>query len=332
MLMLATGLTESSPHLPQHYDYECQYLSVHKELVCQCTKYYLDIISLAHVTRAAGGHVESIKLEQCQSLSIGLDLTEVAQPFYQIRLENIDRVRIHDVKLGHADNLDIVVRNVMDMITVSGVVTCTDCGHVTSNSDMGDVRNTARPTLILQVKDAASAQMEYVDISNVNTRISVRNVETVNIESSIIDTITDNSVEAWYVKTFSMKNTIINNASDRGITVNHVDRINLFHTLGIKNSTLNIMSKNTSLITKCTAVFSSPVSGDIRVYNWDVSECGSVTEVQDKFHSTFHDQWSHAGKTRTGTIVIIVVCAVLVISVIILLIILNNKGKLDRLL
>ena len=330
VFLLVLGHTDLSPQLSQHYDYECQYLSVHKELVCQCTRYHLDITSVATVTRGAGGHVESVKLEQCQSVNIGMDMVEIVQPFYQIRLENIDRMRIHDVKLGHADNLDIVVRNVRDMVHVSGEVTCTDCGD--HDGDNGDVRETARPTLILQVKDVASTQMEYLDISNVNTRISLRNIETVSIDSSIIDTITENAIEAWYVKTLSMKNTIINNASDKGITINHVDAVNLFHTLGIKNTTLNIMSKNTSLITQCTAVFSSYDTRDIRVYNWNKSECGSVSEAQDKFQSTFHDQLSSAGRTRTGTIVTIVLCALLVVSVIILLIILNRKGKLDRLL
>ena len=130
MMMSAPALMTPSP-----WDLECQYLRSHKvgyfsriiqgfnepfvcqELVCQCTRYHSDIVSLPRLISRALGHdnnntmgdennvtgarasVESLKIEHCASLHVSLDLREITQPFYQLRIENMDNVMLRQGEL-----------------------------------------------------------------------------------------------------------------------------------------------------------------------------------------------------------------------------------------
>ena len=147
---------------------------IYQELVCQCTRYHSDIVSLPRLISRALGHdnnntmgqnvtetrdsVESLKIEHCASLHINLDLREITQPFYQLRIENMDSVMVRDIKLNHDGDLDLVIRNVRSHVTMSGHVTCDDCAHVTER-DSEDIRDSARPTLVIQLKNVTQTQV-----------------------------------------------------------------------------------------------------------------------------------------------------------------------------
>ena len=160
--------------------------------------------------------VESLKIEHCVSLHVNLDLKKIIQPFYQLRLENIDNVSIRDIKLNHDGDLDLVIRNVRTQVTLSGRVTCEDCDYVTerdgllAGGDTEDVRDMAQPTLVLQLKNVTRTQMIYLDVAGVNTRLSARTVDRLAIDNTVIDKLARNSVEVWYADTFSIENTAVN--------------------------------------------------------------------------------------------------------------------------
>ena len=142
-----------------------------QELVCQCIRYHSDIVSLPRLISSAldtgdtnvtdvraRDAVESLKIEHCVSLHINLDLREITQPFYQLRIENMDSVMVRDIKLNHDGDLDLVIRNVRSHVTMSGHVTCDDCAHVTER-DSEDIRDRARPTLVIQLKNVTQTQV-----------------------------------------------------------------------------------------------------------------------------------------------------------------------------
>ena len=77
------------------------------------TKIYLDQL-------CSGGHVESLKIEHCQYVDINFDMLDIIQPFYQVRLENIEAMSVNNVMLRQRDNLDIIIRNVKSRVKISG--------------------------------------------------------------------------------------------------------------------------------------------------------------------------------------------------------------------
>jgi len=328
---LISLLMVSTPALmtPFPWDLECQYLRSHKELVCQCTRYHSDIVSLPRLISRALGHdnnntmgddnnvtgardrVESLKIEHCASLHVSLDLREITQPFYQLRIENMDSVMVRDIQLNHDGDLDLVIRNVRSQVTLSGCVTCEDCGHsVTAERDSEDIRDMARPTLVIQLKNVTQTQVIYLEVTGVDTRLSARNVDRLAIDNTVIDKLASNSVEVWYAESFSVENTAVKEAASESITLNHVTSVLMSHTLGLTNSSLRLLSPaSTRLVTRCL-------------------EAGEAQCQEDPGPRRL--QWSSSSKT--GTLVLITLCGLGVIIVIITLCVLNKRGKLNNML
>merc|ERR1712130_326604 len=191
------------------------------------------------VTRGSRGHVESLKIEHCQNVDINFDMLDIVQPFYQVRLENIGALSVNNVMLRQKDNLDIIIRNVKSRVTISGVIQCVDCGHKNSSvSKLGDIRDLAQPTLILQTKDS----------------VEILNVENVNI-----------------------RDTAIVSSTDKAVSLNLVHTVTVSHTIGISADTFNILSDGTVLDIKCTAQYQNSdlehSDKRLRMLDWDLSEC-----------------------------------------------------------
>ena len=91
-VFLSAGLSYQQPG-ETNTGYECQYLSSHKELSCQCSRHTMNIANLAELISSTPSPVESLKLEYCQSVDLRLDMVRVTQPFYQVRVEAADQVR-----------------------------------------------------------------------------------------------------------------------------------------------------------------------------------------------------------------------------------------------
>ena len=300
---------------PGHHDVECQYLSQHREMVCHCTRHHLTLTSLDQILTTAHGAVESFKIEECRSVEVGMNMRRVQQPFYQLRLENIDNVRIHDMVLGQDDQLDIVVRSGV-RVSVSGGVTCHDCDHLS-----------AQPSLMIQVQDTNTLNLDHLHLTSVKLRVNTRSVATVSINSSVLETLVTRSVEIWYSDQVTISHTTVSTpAQSQAISLNHVNKVKLDHTLGINSTSLNIMSPDTQVETQCTAQFD--IREEVIPWSWSAPECGSLDDVLDSLDQQHQRGFDH----RTGTIVMVTVCALVVVTVIGALCILNRKGKLDGLL
>merc|ERR1711923_107263 len=95
---------------------------------------------------------------------------------------------IRDIKLAHDGDLDIIVRNVGHLVTVTGDITCVDCGHVArAHAGATDIRAAAQPTVLLQMKNVTSAHVTHVELRN--ARLSVRDAGSVRVDHSVLDTL-----------------------------------------------------------------------------------------------------------------------------------------------
>jgi len=291
------------------------------ELVCQCQRYALKISSLSNLLSEYPGRVESIKLRLCQSLDISISTLAIPQPFYQLRIEDTDLVTIHGIELGQGHNMDILVRNVRDTLTMLGRVECSDCPAPLKNNSSVDVRSEAKPTLVMQVKDTSKASMAYMDITNVNFRLKTRNVETMKIMNTQVDKLVQNGVEIFYSQILDISNSIFKHVDEETITVNHVDKVEVKHTLGINNKTFNFLSDDTEMAISCTAPFKS-MQGTL--FTWEEEKCGPVSVLP------YLGQPGEEG--GVGAVILTLSCVVVLVIIILILLLLHRKGKLEQLL
>lgn len=309
LLVLALLARSLAAPGPGHPDLDCVHLARHKELVCQCSRGRATVLAVPSLVTAP---VESLKLEHCRELDLGLDLATIRQPFYQVRVEEVGSLVIRDIKLAHDGDLDIIVRNVRHLATVTGDITCVDCGHVArAHTGATDIRAAAQPTVLLQMKNVTRAHVTHVELRSVHARLSVRDAGNVRVDHSVLDTLADNAVEVWHADSFALEDTAVRRAADRCITLNHVAHVRVARTLGLANTSLDIVSPaDTQLETLCMLL---PGAG-----GGDAAECGGGSP------GSF--------SARTGTIVLVAVCGLVVLAVILLLCILNKKGRLDNML
>eukprot|EP00092_Neocalanus_flemingeri_P021147 GFUD01022920.1.p1 GENE.GFUD01022920.1~~GFUD01022920.1.p1 ORF type:complete len:327 (-),score=79.69 GFUD01022920.1:37-1017(-) len=302
-------------------EYHCEYLAAHRDLVCQCQRYTMTISSLSSLIAKYPGRVESIKLHLCQSLDLTISTVDIQQPFYQLRIEDIDQVTLHGVELGHGHALDILVRNVRDHLNMVGRIECSDCPKLQSNSSM-DVRLSAKPTLIMQVKDTTQATIQYMDITSVNFRLKTRNVENIKIVNSQVDKMTKNAVELFYSQRLDISNSIFKHVEEAAMIINHVDRVEVTHTLGFNNRSLQLLSNKTEVVFSCTAPYDG-IMGPL--YSWEEEKCGPV--------SVLLYQGKEKGKGGgTGAVILTISCVGVLIIVMLVVIFMHRRGKLDILL
>jgi hypothetical protein len=279
----------------------------------------MKISSLASLLSEYPGHVESIKLHLCQSLDISISTLDIPQPFYQLRLENTDQVTIHGLELGRGHALDILVRNVKDTLTMLGRVGCPDCPAASNTSS--DIRTEARPTMVMQVKDTRKATMSYMDITNINFRLKSRNVEAISIVNTQVDRLTQNSLEIFYSQVVDISNSIFKHIDDDSVTLNHVDKIEVKHTLGVNDNTFHILSNQTLLSLSCTAPYTGMLGP---LYTWEEEMCGPVSVLP--FHG---DAVKDGG---SGVVILTMCCVGVILTLILVLLLLHRKGKLEQLL
>jgi len=324
LLSLPTALCV--PSAVHNSGYECQYLPSHKELSCQCTSYNLNLVNLAELVSSSPGSVESVKVSECLSVDLRLDLVSLAQPFYQVRVEAAQQVRLHEVRLARHTNLDIIVRNIKNTIDVFGHITCVDCSDG-GGGEGDDVRLQAKPTLILQMKNATNASLHYLDIGDVNLRLSARNVQHMNIDTTLIDYLAENAIEVWHSRELAVTNSIVRDSQENAIVVNHVDKVRLHNTAGILNSSLLLMSELTRVEMMCTAEYSRDAS--IKFLSWSDHLCSPLSLEGLEPSPGSHDQMS---TSKTATILLTAMCGLVVFIVILVLCYLNRAGKLHTML
>jgi len=283
--------------------------------------YALKISSLSNLLSEYPGRVESIKLHLCQSLDISISTSTIPQPFYQLRIEDTDLVTIHGIELGQGHAIDILVRNVRDTLTMLGRAECSDCPVPEKNNSSIDVRSEAKPTLVMQVKDTNMATMTYMDITNVNFRLKTRNVETMKIMNTQVDKMIKNGVEIFYSQILDISNSIFKHVDEETITVNHVDKVEVKHTLGINNRTFNFLSDDTKMAISCTAPFNRMLG---TLYTWEEEKCGPVSVLP------YLAQSGEGG--GLGAVILTLSCVVVLVIIIIMLLLLHRRGKLEQLL
>ena len=277
----------------------------------------MKISSLSSLLSQYPRSVESIKLHLCQSLDITISTLDIPQPFYQLRIEDIDIVNLHGIELGQGHALDILVRNVRDTLSMVGRVECSDCPTLSTNIS-NDVRLTAKPTMVIQVKDTRQAIINYMDITNVNFRLKTRNVENVNILNSQVDKITKNGFEVFYSQRLEISNSIFKHVDDDAVTLNHVDKVRVKHTLGLNCKMLQLLSNKTELAFSCTAPYEGMLGS---LYTWEEEKCGPVSVLP-----------YHGDEGGSGALILTLCCVGVLVIIILVLMLMHRKGKLEWLL
>ena len=260
----------------------------------------MSVPSLADLLSDAPGQVESLKLHLCQSLELNLNTVGVKQPFYQVRVEDTDLVKLNGGQLI-GNGLDILVRSVRDFVSFAGV--------------MVGIEKSVK--LNLQVKDSREARLHYLDMGNVGLRLKTRNVEEVNIINTQIDNITENAVEVFYTKSLQISNSIFKHVDNESVTVNHVSSINVRNTLGVTNSSFAFLSPPDEVLLSCVAPYQGPVGP---LYSWG-EDCPPLRALSLTGDST-----------SIGAALLTTACVMILLLIILLLVFLHRKGRLDWLL
>jgi len=149
-------------------DYSCDYLEVHRSLVCYCVRYRMVVTSLSSLFPASQGPVESLVLQGCQTVSLkNASTAHLTHPLYQLRVEEVDKVEIEGLEVGPA-GLDLSVRGSREGVWLQGPLigpgntglrlSITDCGqlHMVSLQVLG---------LRLLMRTSAVTRIEVLELS-----------------------------------------------------------------------------------------------------------------------------------------------------------------------
>ena len=147
----------------------CVYLDKSQELDCVCDDDNEEEFTTFTLPSAANGNasVASLKLHQCRSTEIKMDLRPLERPFYRMRVEDVENVRVEGITLLAGDAVDVWFRNVNGSLKIGGDISCDDC----------DEKNATRPKLMVHIVDVGSVELDNLMVGgDVAAKIKVRNV------------------------------------------------------------------------------------------------------------------------------------------------------------
>ena len=143
---------------------------------------------------AANGNatVASLKLHQCHSTEVRMDLRLLQRPFYRMRVEDVENVRVDGVTLLAGDTVDVWFRNVNGTLRISGDIACDNCN---------DGNSTSRPKLMVHIVDVGSVELDNLMVGgDVAVKIKVRNVAgTMQVRDSYFKSLPRDGLEVFNV-------------------------------------------------------------------------------------------------------------------------------------
>ncbi len=173
---LAAAEDDSSSSAPY-----CVYLDQSQELDCVCGDQDGSLVFPYEVSTGGEGEflvaadksVASVKLHSCKSASLRLDLTALSRPFYRLRIEDVETVRVDGIKLLPNDTVDVWVRNVNGSLTVRGDMSCDGCSKMNVAKNASE--SSSVPNLMLHLVEIGDLEIDNVVVGDdVNAKIKVR--------------------------------------------------------------------------------------------------------------------------------------------------------------
>lgn len=182
-----------------------------QELDCVCNSDYDDdedelVFPFAPViVVAAGGSksnistaIASVKLHSCRRANIRMDLRSFQRPFYRMRVEDIQTVKVEGVTLLPNDTVDIWFRNINGSLDISGDVSCDGCAVKVEN---GTAFVDSRPNLMLHAVDVGALTLSNLMVGDdVAAKIKVRNAKSLRVSDSYFKSVPRDGIEVFNVE------------------------------------------------------------------------------------------------------------------------------------
>jgi len=268
--------------------------------------------------------VASLKLHQCRSTEIRMDLRLLARPFYRMRVEDVENVRVDGIALLAGDAVDVWFRNVSGTLRIGGDITCDDCGDGSANS--------TKPKLTVHIVDAGSVELDNLMVGgDVAVKIKVRNVAgSMRVRDSYFKSLPRDGLEVFNVaEGVSVRHSEFHDTTAGSALFNGVGRLDVRDSL-LDRKAVEVLNEETAEVSwLCTL---SPLESPSEAM-WSPAELANCTLPTGRSFMAAEGDGGGGGGSGAeagGAIALAVVSATLFIAAVAVLAVLHRSGKLEQ--
>ena len=274
---------------------------------------------------AANGNatVASLKLHQCHSTEMRMDLRPLDRPFYRMRVEDVENVRVDGITLLANDTVDVWFRNVNGSLRISGDVTCDDCD--------GGGGNATRPKLMVHIVDVGSVELDNLMVGgDVAVKIKVRNARSMRVRDSYFKSLPRDGLEVFNVaEGVSVRHSEFHDTTAGSALFNGVKRLDVRDSL-LDREAVELLNEETAEVSwLCTL---SPLQSPSEAMSPE--ELANCTLPTGRSFMREGDRGGGGGggggAEAGGAIALAVVSATLFIAAVAVLAVLHRSGKLEQ--
>jgi len=268
--------------------------------------------------------VASLKLHQCHSTEMRMDLRPLDRPFYRMRVEDVENVRVDGITLLANDTVDVWFRNVNGSLRISGDVTCDDCD--------GGGGNATRPKLMVHIVDVGSVELDNLMVGgDVAVKIKVRNVAgSMRVRDSYFKSLPRDGLEVFNVaEGVSVRHSEFHDTTAGSALFNGVGRLDVRDSL-LDRKAVEVLNEETAEVSwLCTL---SPLESPSEAM-WSPAELANCTLPTGRSFMAAEGDGGGGGGSGAeagGAIALAVVSATLFIAAVAVLAVLHRSGKLEQ--
>ena len=296
--------------------FNCVYLKPSRELDCVCPNFgqherkIPKLFPITKLSENSTDNIASIKLHSCQNLKLSVDLTELERPFYRLRIEDVTNITVQDVRMLPNDTVDIWFRNIGNTLEILGDIRCDNC----TAEEKNELELNIHVLDVLKVKIKKFNMLHNCD--NNNTRIQLRNSDSIIIQDSYFNGLNKDSLEIFNADYVEIFHSEFHNSTNSSILINNVSNITIRESILDKQIVELLNNATSELNWKCSNM--SPLMTD----NEDLISCFS----QDISMRSDID----IGVESQGAIVLTIVSSVILLLAVGILCMMNKTGRLDQ--
>ena len=300
----------------------CVYLDKSQELDCVCDEGdeegeeeegFTQFTLPSAANRNAS--VASLKLHQCRSTELRMDLRRLQRPFYRLRVEDVENVRVDGIAALPNDTVDVWFRNVSGALTLGGDVACEGCNGTAAD---------ARPRLMLHLVDVGSVALENLMVGgDVDVKIKVRNARALRISDSYFKSLPRDGLEVFNVaEGVDVRHSEFHDAAAGSALFNGVARLDVRDSLLDREAVELLDAEDAAVSWLCTL---SPLESPLQALSpEELANCTLPAGRQ-----TFA-RGGGGGGDGGGAIALALVSATLFVAAVAVLAVLHRSGKLEQ--
>ena len=266
--------------------------------------------------------VASLKLHQCHSTEMRMDLRPLDRPFYRMRVEDVENVRVDGITLLANDTVDVWFRNVNGSLRISGDVTCDDCD--------GGGGNATRPKLMVHIVDVGSVELDNLMVGgDVAVKIKVRNARSMRVRDSYFKSLPRDGLEVFNVaEGVSVRHSEFHDTTAGSALFNGVKRLDVRDSL-LDREAVELLNEETAEVSwLCTL---SPLQSPSEAMSpEELANCTLPTGRSFMREGDRGGGGGGGGAEAGGAIALAVVSATLFIAAVAVLAVLHRSGKLEQ--